>query len=86
MIQNPLWERQIAISKVQLEVMLMELQMEFEQGASVYGVKNNGTKIYSSREGQPANPSQEVRDVTADPTSQQRNQNVDGGANSQSAY
>lgn len=86
MIQNPLWERQIAISKVQLEVMMMELQMEFEQGASVYGVKNNGTKVYSSREGQPADPGQEVRDVTAGITSEQRNQNPNGGADNQSSY
>lgn len=39
MIANPLWDRQIAISKVSLEVMMMELQMEMTQGASVYGVK-----------------------------------------------
>ena len=61
MIANPLWDRQIAISKVSLEVMMMELQMEMTQGASVYGVKNNGTnkeqpKVSDKIEQTPATP------------------------------
>jgi hypothetical protein len=61
MITNPLWDRQIAISKVSLEVMMMELQMEMTQGASVYGVKKNGTnkeqpKVSDKIEQTPATP------------------------------
>lgn len=86
MINNPLWERQIAISQVQLEVMMMELQMEFEQGASVYGVKNNGTKIRSQETGQPANVGGQVRDITASTTGEQRNQIPNSGTDNQNPY
>ena len=86
MIANPLWDRQIAISKVSLEVTMMELQMEMTQGASVYGVKKNDTKIRRTSEGQPANPSQEVRDISASNPTEQRDQVPDGGTNNQSSY
>lgn len=86
MIANPLWDRQIAISKVSLEVMMMELQMEMTQGASVYGVKKNGTEIRSQERGQPANPSQEVRDIPAGDPTEQRDQIPDSGTDNQSSY
>jgi hypothetical protein len=79
MIANPLWDRQIAISKVSLEVMMMELQMEMTQGASVYGVKNNGSKIRREEGRQSANPSQEVRDIPAGDNAEQRDQVPNGG-------
>ena len=86
MIKNSAWDRQIAISKVQLEVMMMELQMEFEQGASVYGVKNNGTTIRSQSEGQPANTGGQVRDIPAGNPTEQRDQIPDSGTDDQNPY
>lgn len=68
MINNPAWNRQIALSKVMLEVMLMDLQKEFEQGASVYGEKNNGSTIRSEENGQPLDAGAEIGNVPAGTT------------------
>jgi hypothetical protein len=68
---NPLWQREINIAKIRIEMMLMNLQMEYQ----------NGAKVYGSKKGQPANPSQEVRGAAVGPIAEEQNQNPNGGAN-----
>lgn len=83
MIINPVWQREIALSKVRLQVAVMDLQMEFTQGASVYNGDKNGTKIRGKKERQPVGSIQENGSVPVNNTETQRSENPDPRANDQ---
>ena len=80
MIVNPVWKREINISKVRLQLMMLEMQDEMINGAKVYGVQD-GSKISGNNERQSANPVKEVRGQSAETVTDQRTENTDSGTN-----
>lgn len=82
MIVNPAWQREINISKIRLEVAVMDLQMEFMQGASIYnnGAKNAAT-IRGAKGRQSVDSGEEIRDLGGGDNAGQRDQEPDGGTN-----